>query len=242
MNLFKSLVYRRVPNPVRNAGSTEMEINKWSVSEFLLDRLVPIIGVHPFPVDELLLMTAAVVVFRPSHIFEWGTHVGKSARAFHEISKAFEIPVEIHSIDLPDSADHVEHPRKKRGRYIKGIPSIFLHHGDGLETSLEIYEREKMKIRLPLFFLDGDHSYESIKRELTGIRSKVSDAVLLVHDTFYQSEESGYNTGPYRAINELMDAVPGYYSRISTSLGLPGMTLLYRKNRSNGAEGSYRDP
>jgi cephalosporin hydroxylase len=242
VNFFQRLVRRTDEIRTLNPGCTELEIEKWSVSKFVVDRLVPVVGFHPFPLDELMLMTAAVAVFRPSHVFEWGTHIGKSARAFHEISKAFGLPVEIHSIDLPDDADHAEHPRHKRGKYVKDIPCIILHHGDGLDTSLRIYEREKYRIRLPLFFLDGDHSYESIKSELHGIRSKASNAVLLVHDTFYQSEESGYNTGPYRAINEMMDSVPGDYSRISTSLGLPGMTLLFRKNRAPGTEGPYRNP
>ena len=242
LKFLKSLKYRLHPNPVRNTGCTDLEIDKWIVSEFLLDRLVPIIGVHPFPLDELILLTAAVVSFRPSHVFEWGTHLGKSARAFHEISKAFDLAVEIHSVDLPDDAVHGEHPREKRGRYARKIPSIRLHQGDGLDTSLRIYEREKSRIRLPLFFLDGDHSYESVKRELHGIRSAVPNAVLLVHDTFYQSRESGYNTGPHRAINEMMDDIPGDYSLLSTFLGLPGMTLLFPRNRAPRTEGPHPDP
>lgn len=234
MSFLKPLRYRPYPNPMRNTGSTELEIDKWVVSEILLERLVPVIGFHPFPLDELMLMTAAVVSFRPSHVFEWGTHLGKSARAFHEISKAFDLAVEIHSVDLPDDADHGEHPREKKGIYIRKIPSIRLHQGDGLDTSLRIYGQEKSRIRLPLFFLDGDHRYESVRRELCGIRSAAPNAVILVHDTFFQSAESGYNTGPHRAINEMMGTAPGAYSIVSTSLGLPGMTLLYPRSRAHG--------
>lgn len=102
-----------------------------------------------------------------------------------------------------------------------------MHLGDGLDTSLGIYERLKPQIRRALFFLDGDHAYESVRRELEGIGKRAPDAIVLVHDTFNQSAESGYNTGPHRAIEEMIRTRPQGHARISTSLGLPGMTLLF---------------
>ena len=103
---------------------------------------------------------------------------------------------------------------------------MHLHLGDGLETSLGIYAQLKTKIHPALFFLDGDHSYGSVRRELAAIRAAAPAAVQLVHDTFYQSPESGYNTGTYQAVEEFIHSYPEEYSRLSTSLGLPGMTLL----------------
>ena len=52
-------------------------------------------------------------------------------------------------------------------------------------------------------------------------------AIVLLHDTFDQSAASGYNTGPYRAIQELLAGRSGSYQTISTTTGLPGMTLVY---------------
>jgi len=226
MNIFRFIRGRSYPDPFRNEDCAEPEVDKFIISRFVLETLVPVIGFHPFPLDELILMTATVVAFKPSHIFEWGTHLGKSARAFHEISKAFRINTEIHSTDLPENEYHVENLGKRRGTFVRRRPSVHLHLGDGLETSLGIYAQLKTKIHPALFFLDGDHSYGSVRRELAAIRAAAPAAVQLVHDTFYQSPESGYNTGPYQAVEEFIHSYPEEYSRLSTSLGLPGMTLL----------------
>lgn len=217
---------RRYRDPVVNGEWTEFEVDKWIISDFIVNRLVPIVGTHPYPLDELLLMAAALCRLKPTHIFEWGTHVGKSARIFYEIAKGFGITTEIHSIDLPDESDHPEHPGRKRGLLVKDIPEVRLHQGDGLEESLKIVEGLKGTFR-PLFFLDGDHEYASVMRELVGIMTKVPNAAILLHDAFYQSAESGYNTGPYRAVVDALKSVPNRYERVSANTGLPGMTLLY---------------
>ena len=74
-----------------------------------------------------------------------------------------------------------------------------------------------MKIRLGSMVL----------RELTGIATEVPDAAVLRHDAFYQSPNSGYNVGPYRASEEVLAARPGRFHKIHSGLGLPGMTFLY---------------
>lgn len=218
---------RTYSNPVVNPGSSEPEVNNWIISEFVVDKLVPVAGVHPFPLNELMLMSAAVCRFRPSLIFEWGTNIGKSARIFYEITKAFNIPCAIHSVDLPDDVFHNEHPKKNRGKLVRGIRDVTLHQADGLTRSLEIYDESSEKERV-LFFVDGDHSYETVKKELEGILSHIPHAAVLLHDTFYQSEDSGYNVGPYKAIRDVMAKRDGY-NLISTNTGLPGMTLVYKR-------------
>jgi cephalosporin hydroxylase len=215
------------PDPTMNRQATKFEVDKWTISEFVVDRLVPIVGVRPYPVDELLLMAATVCRFKPTHIFEWGTHIGKSARIFFEVAKGFGIKTVIHSIDLPDESHHLEHPGKKRGRLVKNIFQVILHQGDGLDESLKMYNALRNADTKPLFFLDGDHEYASVSRELLGIMTSVPNGVILVHDAFYQSAESGYNTGPYRAITDALTSTPNRYKEISTNTGLPGMTLLY---------------
>jgi cephalosporin hydroxylase len=215
-----------IPDSIADAKGSEFEVNKWIISHFIVERLIAIVGAHPYPLDELLLMAAAVCRMRPTHIFEWGTHVGKSARIFFEVSRQFGIETEIHSIDLPDGSKHEEHPGRKRGMFVKEISTIKLHEGDGLDKSMEILSKLPANIK-PLFFLDGDHTYDSVVRELVGIMTKAPDAAILVHDTFYQSAESGYNTGPYKAIAYALQTVPNHYKRIDAAAGLPGMTLLH---------------
>jgi cephalosporin hydroxylase len=218
--------YRMFPDPTLNGHCTEFEVDKWAISDFIVNRLVAIVGTHPYPLDELLLMAAALCRLKPTHILEWGTHVGKSARIFFETSKAFGIATEIHSTDLPDKTQHSEHPGRKRGMLVKDIPEVRLHQGDGLEESLKIVESLQGTVR-PLFFLDGDHAYASVMRELVEIMTSVPNASILVHDTFYQSAESGYNIGPRSAITDALTSTPNRYKEISTNTGLPGMTLLY---------------
>ena len=220
----KSLTKEASINP--NLG--EFEVDNWMLSRFVVKKLLPAVGYRPFPLTELMLMSGTVCRFRPTHIFEWGTHIGKSARVFYETATYFKINTEIHSIDLPDDVSHGEHPKDKRGKLVKGKKNVFLHQGDGLNTSLSIAKGVKGEFS-PLFYVDGDHSYESVKRELEGIIDNVPNATILLHDTFYQSEDSGYNVGPFQAIEDVLDAHPGHgYSRIDTKTGLPGMTLLYK--------------
>lgn len=213
-------------NPSRNRACGEFEVDGWVTSAFVARTLVPLVGVHPFPLQELMLMTATVCHFEPSLIFEWGTNIGKSARIFHEIAQFFHIPTTIHTCDLPDDVDHVEHPHAQRGVMVRGLKDVQMHQGDGLTTSLDLWERAG-RPPSPLFFLDGDHSHASVRREIDGILAAISDPVLLLHDTFLQSPESGYNIGPRQAIEESLAAHPGRFQAVHSGLSLPGMTLLY---------------
>ena len=228
MRNFTNHFFTKDKSPVVNPNCQYFEVNNWLISEFILEKIVPIVNIHPYPLNELILMVAAICRVRPTHIFEWGTHYGKSARIFYETARFFKIKSEIHSIDLPDSAKHQEHPGSQRGELVKNIKSIKLYQGDGLTVALKLCRQ--LKPATSLFFLDGDHRYQSIKRELTGITRTIPQAHILVHDTFNQSKRSGYNTGPYRAVKAFLTAVPKKrYQVIATSTGLPGMTFLYHQ-------------
>jgi cephalosporin hydroxylase len=213
-------------DPAKNRNCAEFEVDAWQLSEFLVHRLVPVVGVHPFPLNELMLLTAAVCRVRPSHIFEWGTHIGKSARAFYEITRHYGIPSEIHSVDLPDDVEHVEHPSRERGRMVRGLEGVHLHQGDGVETSIRLW-REAGRPASVLFLVDGDHSEQSVHRELGMIVAEVPAPAVLLHDTFNQSSQAGYNIGPHKAIAQVLASHPGRFRRLDSGLGLPGMTLLY---------------
>ena len=75
--------------------------------------------------------------------------------------------------------------------------------------------------------MDGDHSYESVKKELEIILAKVPNVIVLLHDTFFQSPNSNYNVGPFNAINDVLKQQSKPYKKIATNMGLPGMTLIY---------------
>ncbi len=113
LNKLKALIQNQKQNfsdITVNSNCSEFEVNKWILSDFVVANLLPIVGNRPFPLDELMLMSSAVVSLKPQYIFEWGTHIGKSARIFYETTKTFNIPCQVHSIDLPDSVEHVETP------------------------------------------------------------------------------------------------------------------------------------
>ena len=229
MGIFKTSGFR---NPSLNEKSSEFEVNNWIVSEFVVDKLVPVVGMHPFPLNELMLMSSAVCRFKPELIFEWGTNIGKSARIFYETIKAFDVASQIHSIDLPDDVFHNEHPQKDRGKMVRGLKEVTLHQADGLTKSFEIYDKQKPKENV-LFFVDGDHSYESVKKELDEILKHIPDAIVLLHDTFYQSENSNYNIGPFKAIEDSLKDKRNEFKLISTNTGLPGMSPVFNKNLIN---------
>lgn len=219
---------RQFTDPSVNDNSACFEINNWTISQFVVERLLSHAGFHPFPLNEQMLMTAAVCRIKPTHILEWGTNIGVSARIFYEICRAFSLTSEIHSIDLPDHECHQEHPGHQRGRLVRGLPEVRLHQGDGLDVALDILAAASQPARM-LFFLDGDHSYNSVRRELDALVGRPSTAGILVHDTFYQSEQSGYNTGPYRAVREIIKDTGETFDVYAQDLGLPGMTLLWRR-------------
>jgi cephalosporin hydroxylase len=213
-------------NPAKNVGSFAFEVDNWAISDFVARRLAPVVGCHPFPLHELMLMVAAVCRFERRLIFVWGTHIGKSARIFYECASHYRMEADIHSTDLPDDVTHLEHPHAARGKLVRGLPRIHLHQGDGLATWLDLWRSSGHKQR-PLFFLDGDHAYESVLRELNGVMAEGHEAAILVHDTFYQSPEAGYNVGPHQAIATALAGRPDQYRIQESGLVLPGLTLLY---------------
>jgi cephalosporin hydroxylase len=222
----KTASHRTYGDPRTNPKSTEFEVNNWIMSEFVINELVPVVGWHPFPLSELILMSGAVVRFQPKAIFEWGTHIGKSARVFYETIKAFDVKCTVHSFDLPDDIEHVEHPHEQRGMLVKNFKEVKLYQEDGVNGALKVTKKYKLKDKDLLFFVDGDHSYESVKRELNAIMKNHPGAKVLLHDTLYQSKDSGYNIGPWKAIDEFLKKHKEYKS-ISTTTGLPGMTLIF---------------
>lgn len=214
-------------DPIRNANSSEFEVNKKAIFQFIMSRLMFLVG-GPFPLDEMMLMVATVCRFKPEFIIEWGTHFGYSARIFHETIQAFGLNSQIHSIDLPDDVAHIEHDIDNVGTLIRDIETIKLHRGDGVTVALDLIEEYQTSGNI-LFFVDGDHSFESVSRELTAIIEKVKNPIILIHDIFYQSSDANYNIGPILAANEILTSKKWICKKMD--LGLPGMLLCY--NESN---------
>lgn len=200
------------------------EVNCRLLSKFIVNDLLPVVGPNYYPLNELMVMTAAVHRIRPTHIIEWGTNIGISARIFYETINKFEIDCKIHSIDLPDDTEHVEHSHAFRGQFVAGIDSVTLYQGDGLDIAIKI--ADSLTDARILFFVDGDHSYESVYNELDTLMTKYPNTNILIHDTFYQDSISGYNIGPFKAVQNTLSK-HSTFSMVTTNLGGSGMTLLY---------------
>jgi cephalosporin hydroxylase len=197
-----------------------LETEKWALSRWL-PSLVRVVGTHPFPLDELLTMAGAFEYHRPELVVDIGTHLGKSARLWYEVARWLGEPCQIHTIDLFDPK-HSEFPGVQLGEFIRGLP-VVQHLGDGYTVAREIFLASPGK--RALLFLDGDHAYETVLRELqlaTLLRPGAS--CILVHDTFYQPGSS-YNHGPYLAIEEYRKTF-SFRQVVHLQLGLPGLSYL----------------
>jgi hypothetical protein len=220
---------RAFSDPVRNPDCAEFEVDLFELSRFVAERCLPTIGIHPYPLNEQLLAASAACRLRPGIVFDWGTNRGSSARLMWECGKAFHLGYEVHTIDLPPDVTHIEHPGDNFGTLVRGLPGVHLHRGDGVTVSLELWQKAGCPAR-PLFFVDGDHAYDSVTRELRQIFSASADASALVHDTFFQSPDSGYNVGPACAVQDVVAAHLNRFSVIATTTGLPGLTLVASVN------------
>ena len=204
----------------RTPESILLETDKWASSEVVLG-LAKIVSVRPYPLDELLLMSAAFQYHRPEMVIDIGTHVGKSARIWYELSRKFNPQCAVHTIDLCDP-QHAEFPGERLGSYIHGLP-VTQHIGDGYAIAKDLVESNIGK-RL-LLFLDGDHGFDTVRRELELLKPNEETAAL-VHDTFYQPGSSYYH-GPYLAIEEFRREF-SCAQVFHLQLGLPGMSYLSR--------------
>ena len=195
-----------------------LEVDKWSTSQHLL-KLVKIVGYHPFPLDELLLMSAAFQYHRPDIVIDIGTHLGKSARVWLELSSYFQTQTTIHTVDICNPS-HPEYPGDRLGEFIRRTP-VKQHIGDGYDCARGLISENPGAHFL--LFLDSDHRYENVRRELE-LAKMVKRGCLLVHDTFYQPG-SAYNHGPYLAVLDVLRAQP-VRQVIHLHAGLPGMSYL----------------
>ena len=215
--------YMTPPHQPHNSGTTTyLECDTADLGQFVYRKLMPVVGTSPFPPNELMLMCAAMLWLRPTLVVEWGTNIGASARVWHETNVRYGLGADVHSIDLPDSISHPEHPGPRRGLLVRGLP-VHLHQGDGPELAAVLIAG--LGCRKPLVFIDGDHSEAAVYRDARAVLDAAPEASLLFHDTFYQPS-SAYNHGPYAAVQRLLAEITPGRKMIRCELGCPGLTLV----------------
>lgn len=145
------------------------------------------IGLHDYPDEHIALFQDTVERLKPTHIFEWGTNWGESARIWYELTEGQDPLCQIHTTDINMlGAPCGEHPGHLHGHWIRGQtvmdrPRLHWRRGEGCETSIRLW-----KVLLPehsLFFIDDSHRVLANARYLRAISHECPPAVIIVHDS-----------------------------------------------------------
>jgi hypothetical protein len=210
------------------------EADAGQLDNFVLEKILPKTGLL-YPLAEISLMALVVDRVKPTHIFEWGTNIGCSAKIFHQITESLGMDIPIHTWDLPEDVSHGQHPGDNHGKLAKGLARVHFHRDDGLRGALAQYQIEKArdpKTR-PLFFADGDHSYESVIREITGIVSAHDEFHLLAHDTFVQKPDAkGQSRESWVGCPTALELAAQDYRWLNVGFGNPGMAYLWGRGKA----------
>jgi hypothetical protein len=168
--------------------------------------------------DEVGFLLYCVGRANPTHVFEWGTNRGSSARIFYEAGVARGIPLVVHSTELrlEEAFRDRDHPGEAVGLFVRDLP-VVLHEGDGLLTTLDLVD--ELRPERPLFFLDGYHSYDQVRLELRSLAPFAAPIVL--HDSVHL-------TGVRDAIETFarVDELGKFYEREDLA-SQAGMTALW---------------
>jgi len=205
------------------------------LDRFVLEKILPQTGLL-YPLAEISLMALAVDRVRPSHIFEWGTNIGGSAKIFHQITESLGMDTAIHTWDLPEDVPHGQHPGKNHAKLARGLARIHFHREDGLQGALTQYHLEKAKNpgMRALFFVDGDHFYESVVREIVGLVSVQEEFHILAHDTFVQKPDGkGQSKESWLACPTALQISASEYRWLNVGFGNPGMAYLWGRGSSS---------
>jgi cephalosporin hydroxylase len=140
-----------------------------------------------YPEGELEFMCDTVESLRPDCIFEWGTGSGASGRIFSEATHIIDdVFIPLVTVELPDELSPLEsqHPRERTGQHLPSRARISALRGDGVTLALTMWATNfEGGYHKPLFFIDGDHSYFAVYREIALIDRMVPNAVIILHDT-----------------------------------------------------------
>lgn len=146
----------------------------------LLAHLYAVDVIPQYGVPEVELVYDTLSRLRPDIVCEWGTHMGHSARLFYEIAAQLMLGCRVHSIDITKDA-----AGGHRGAMVKNVP-VNLHVGDGVTVAMGLCER----FSRPLFFLDDNHEYRHVLRQLETIHQR-KPGVMLMHDVFRMETVAG---------------------------------------------------
>ena len=150
--------------------------------------------------EELIHLISLVNIFKPTHIFEFGTYKGGSLK--HFILNTNE-DVIVHSLDLT----HV-HLSDQFRTFFSHKNNVHLHL-----TNSQYFNFEPFYKTQDFIFIDGGHDYETVKSDSeNAFRIIKADGVIVWDD--YSNEQPGV----YKYLNELFKTKPFLFQIKNTSL------------------------
>lgn len=152
---------------------------------------VRLLGIPGYGKDEVGFMFETVETVKPHLILDWGTNRGFSARIFYEATNR-RLNCGIYTIDLPIELAKLDatHAGAFGGGWIHTL--VKQRYGDGVTEALLMWVKWGCPDR-SIFFVDGDHSYNNVARELATIARITQKATILLHDTNGPPGDAAYN-------------------------------------------------
>lgn len=146
---------------------------------------------------------------KATNYLEIGVHNGCSMS--YILSSKY--PINCYGIDLFSSSKYSD----KLDKYIinNRLEKINEYHhkielieGDSTQNNI-INKIDKLNLKFDIIFIDGDHSYEGVKKDFNNYYQFLNSQGVLIFDDF---NEAPTNAGVFKFINELLDNYNKYFN------------------------------
>jgi predicted O-methyltransferase YrrM len=148
--------------------------------DMIFGKVNPIIPGGMTTNEDLQVILGFVNFFQPRRYVEFGLNEGQTARSILAVSPSVLLYTGIdvqNDFKTRDTDQQTEVP-KEAGAFIKydsRVRMLITEHGSAYLTPQEIGEAD-------MVFIDGDHSYEGVKKDSELARSIVKKGVIMWHD------------------------------------------------------------
>jgi len=171
-----------------------------------LPMRVTLSGDHELPPEEYLCMAGLVHTLKPSRVFEIGTHRGRTTRLIADYSGAH---TRIHTMDLPP--ERMMEARCFPEARSALIGEQFRNHPmrakiTQLYADSQTFDFSPYQASMDLVFVDGDHTYEGVKRDSENALRMIRPGGLILWDDYHQR----FGDQVMEYLHELAKTLPVY--------------------------------
>ena len=159
---------------------------------------------YELPTNEYVCLAGLIGYLKPGKVFEIGTYKGRTTRLIAELTPE---RCQIYTLDLPprlmvSGAYFSEERPELIGEEFRNHPlrtKIIQLHGDSRSFDFRPFYGQ-----MNFIFVDGDHSYEVVKRDTAQALRMVKSGGVIVWDDYFP----GSTPGVVRCVNELAGTKP----------------------------------